>query len=744
MHSEVIVRTSKSSRLIISNCTVDRAINFNELKGLISDNCKVMIVEEVVQSEYDDTRDLIKGIKDKVSVMFYVPNNEECTCGLADELDYPIYLNKEDLFLGVYKKTGLNIGNSIDVLNKIREIEEQESPFDSEGLFSEVEEDSTVAEEEINGKPEGGMSIKIIKDMQEDNEELVKAVDEARKRIDELTDLNNELIKELDIAKSLYNELISDEEVLINPISYEEYGSYGVKIEELNSKLLKAENEIKDNNNTIRELREENEGYSNKVKELENRIDSGEINREEIEGLQREIGIKNEEIEKKLGRIEQLSVTVEEQKIDIDSKREEISRINKEVSSLLEKIKTLEAVNIADREESDEEIAKIRLELNSTKQELSAIKESKETEIALAVSDKESELGAEREKNRRLKSEIDTVNKRLIDIEGKYNSLISAGGGDIDKVVKRRDELEEANKRLTTSVSELGNSLSLKEKACDELVDKVSSLVESNNTYKKTLDKVAKNGNSDISKVMSIEYSGSAKIVSVLGRGSYGISTTALSIAEQLSEKAKVVYIDLDLVSPNTDSFFDANPYFKVNESNMTSLRVFMEFGADRMVSENAILRGKARYDILTGIYARDNIVLASVNFSNLFSKLSSMYEYIIVDLGKIGCSNIEDSLIHEISKISYRTIVVSVRGAINVSKITRKINKLGLSTDKTMLMFNLSEDESLNDKEIKQIRGYKSAVIPFELTLYGKRRTFKVVPLIKSRFETVMNFVLN
>ena len=200
----------------------------------------------------------------------------------------------------------------------------------------------------------------------------------------------------------------------------------------------------------------------------------------------------------------------------------------------------------------------------------------------------------------------------------------------------------------------------------------------------------------------------------------------------------------MDLISPNIDSFFEMSPYFKVNGTNMTSLRVFIELGVDKMVNARAIVSGKVKYDILTGIYTRDNVRIASTDFSELFNKLGGMYDYIVVDLGKTGCSAITDSLIKEVCKIADRVVAVSVRGAINVSKLVKKISRLNIEPSKTLCMFNMSEDEMLNDREVGQLGKYNSAVIPFEYSLYGKRRTYKAVPLIKSRFTTVMNFILS
>lgn len=759
MSSSVVVRVANSSKLVLTGCSALRAVNIDEMERLVDDsNCKLLIIEGIKQGEYDRTKEVIQKTSGRIVTMFYIPKNDDYTSGLADELEYPIYLNKEDLFLGVYKKTGLKIGNSLDTIKKIKEIEENNSPFDSESLFDDVDskEISDTVEDEIKAvktKDETGhedevVPVKIIKDMQEDNEELVKAIEEANSKIESLTRLNSELLSQRDNAVNMYAELVKDETVIVNPISREEYKDLEDSIANLKKKLETAETELESRGSEIDTLRSEISNKEIEVADLRKKIESGEINRDKIDELEDKLSKANEEIGKLAGLLKQKEVELKEYEDrtvkELNGKREEINRLNGEVSRLITELSNSEREKEVLKADGEKKVSDIESELNRANEEIESLKLSKDTDIKLAVSRVERELDGERENHRHTSDELRSVSQQLESVSDKYNKLVRLGGDNIEAVVAKRDELEETNKRLSSKLIETSSKLETSEKAYNELADRANELIGNLNTYKKALKERAKSGNSDANEIMEIKYSGRAKIIGVLGRGSYGISTTALSIAESLSDSSKTCYIDMDLISPNVDSFFEMSPYFKVNGANMTSLKVFIELGVDKMVNERALVSGKVKYDIITGIYTRDNVKIVSTDFSELFNKLGGIYDYIVVDLGKTGCSAITDSIIKEVCKIADRVVAVSVRGAINVSKIVKKISRLSIEPSKTLCMFNMSEDETLNDREIGQLGRYNSAVIPFEYSLYGKRRTYKAVPLIKSRFTTVMNFILS
>lgn len=711
---KVVVKVKSNSEIVLSHCMPYRAINAEEFKRLVvdSDDCKLAIIENIKDSEYDNMKETIeKAASNGVTIMFYVPSNEEITCGLADELNYPIYLNEVDLFMGIYKKTGMDISVNTEVRGKINSDIEESGPFDSDGLF---DTDSSYEEPEENVVPteEYIENIQKLKDANESNHELLKLLEDANRRIDELNEANSTLEKERKLIDEQYNKFMSNTKVVINPVSYEEYSA-------LQSELSK-----------YKDIEAVNTELNNKLEKLSVELKDRE---DKISGLEAGLEYEKENNSKALELQEKLSLTLSE----LDDVRREYDKLKADNEASIEDIKNEAEIKLKDIEvirgiQEDKinmltgENDKLHDEIGSLLSEIDVLKESEK-------------------ENKQLKDELEKQQAQRKELKDKYDKLLSLAGTNEDGIAT----LSQNNNYLTT----LNNSLVDKN---NELTGKCNRLTEMNNTLEGNLKKAIENigvyksriealkvnaGTDDIS-VQKISYTGKAKVISVLGRGSYGITTTAISIASELADKGnRVVAVDLDMMAANFDSFFSVKPYN--GDKKVSAVGALINNGITDALGNNLLISRGSNLMLATGFYSKkDSIKIASADFSTFFSKLGDNFDYIVVDLGKIGSSGIVDSLIKNVCSISFRVITVTIRGKINISKLKNKLTAFSIEPEKMVWLCNLSSDGALGIDEVELLKGYKSTVIPIDADFFGKRKNFSWSHLIKGSFIRLMEHI--
>lgn len=94
----IVVLVGKTLNIDIMGYNVDLAVNVADLTSKIKEDTDCIIIEGFNNNEYDELKLIIKGeINYGRKVYFYVPNNEDEVCGLADELDMEIYMYIEDI-----------------------------------------------------------------------------------------------------------------------------------------------------------------------------------------------------------------------------------------------------------------------------------------------------------------------------------------------------------------------------------------------------------------------------------------------------------------------------------------------------------------------------------------------------------------------------------------------------------------------------------------------------------------------
>lgn len=100
----IVVLVGEKLNIDVIGYNVDIAVNVLELTSKVKENTDCIIIEGFNDTEYEELKLIIKGERNYGrKVYFYVPNNDENVCGLADELDMEIYMYMEDILKEIEK-----------------------------------------------------------------------------------------------------------------------------------------------------------------------------------------------------------------------------------------------------------------------------------------------------------------------------------------------------------------------------------------------------------------------------------------------------------------------------------------------------------------------------------------------------------------------------------------------------------------------------------------------------------------
>lgn len=205
----------------------------------------------------------------------------------------------------------------------------------------------------------------------------------------------------------------------------------------------------------------------------------------------------------------------------------------------------------------------------------------------------------------------------------------------------------------------------------------------------RSLSQVAFRG-AQVSALPLINYTAKALIIPVFGNGSAGVSSSAVSLAKTLGVNARAVLLDFDMVTTDLEGRFGEpiNPLVKLEEGEISgknsAMGVFIDKGKDYFASHYAELvvridSNKAGIlDYLPGFYAKpDLFMLTQADYSTLLNYLGARYDYIIIDAGKIGCSEIGDQILRNFCLVSFRSLIVTDASAEKCRAMRLKLNDI-------------------------------------------------------------------
>lgn len=858
--AKIIVKVGKKSNIRFSQCKLFRAIVPSELQKIANNNedCNIVIIECVDNDEQDEVREFAVKFKESNKmheVLFFVPDENEDTLGLADELDYPIYFTLEDLYKAIQDKFGINVSVFISDKKKYNSISEDndiasfdigginglnddinsESTESTDDMFGTVETDTdtlfdsntekisieeetvvSIKKEDIASVEEKTATEKVV--YNETHSEDVKILEEK------LETVNNSYLQALDDLKAMtensaklekiikvireekddivarFNTLIEDNDVFEEPISLADYE--GIKeelrvkissiaeltntIEKLRTTVSEYENNIKLNSDAIADKDDTIEKLNAELEGIKYKIESGEIHSDVIADFTFKLSDANAMLEELASENNELGALVNTEAEYRENATELISSLTKKIADLSEqaeelksKIKELEIVIVSSNESieeykskfesADDELSNLRIDVASQIEEIESLKvqvevANKRAELADSYADNNSEeLNG---KISALEANLQIVQEQLEYKENQYNELLQQTQNNSlvsEELISTNNTLDSLNKtlreKLGTTSKEIENyrsnisSLQSENKKQAEQIKRLTEALQSMSTGDSAGVVKGLTGGAVQGEIRPINYKQHAQIITVTGSGSHGITTTAMSLANKLSLVQKVLYIDFDLVTPNADAWFSKMPICRgiaqipSNDSRMTGLGIFYEIGIETfekyalgIINQCDRTKGGG-IDYLSGVYYRvDSSKIYKANYTELFNFLGEMYQYIVIDLGRLGNSEVNDALIKAITDIASRNIVVTTCDKFDTRQFKQKLTQCNIDLTNIAWLVNMCPTTTLDEKTKQAISPCPYGLILFDQTLNNSREKFTRNKLNKDRFDMFVN----
>lgn len=584
-----------------------------------------------------------------------------------------------------------------------------------------------------------------------EKDKLESEIEELKCKVNELTDSVNtkdeELNKMVDTASKLESAQFELMKLRNNKSMLEKrIVSLQGNIDELNDKIEKAygESSVEDTKQ-IELLKNNIENLNTEIEELNNKLGLEIRGREVVTSLLEEATSqkskasdalieKNNEISELKAVVKNMEDTLGDSESKIQQLEENINEVKKELedskqannieifniqSEYTEKIKEL----TIDRDTRVQEVVRVRDELRELKETLA----DKEAELAkLILENRDAE-----EENIKILETRDILEKDNEMLKGKVETLVK----ETRSLTSKLSMTEDANERL--------EKLNKKLKKDNKKADGLNAVT--NNMYDISRFRLEK----------SIKYSGKAKIITVFGSGSYGVTTTSVSIARRIP-KSKILLMDMDIINPKADAFFRKSPIINSltdikEQLGRSSFGALIEKGSkyavrniNKIIQNGTETQAGAKIDYFSGVYTKIDLhKLSAIDFSELFETLGNMYDYIIIDAGIMGASSVSDELLREFNRISYTSIIVTLNENCDLRNANMRLNQTGLNMDNSFWVLNMSDSSKVCDM-FKKVKGKsKPVILPKDSSLKGNGMSFDKVPMLRDRVNEMVDNIL-
>lgn len=493
--TKIIVKVGNKTASRFSHCKVFRAIMASELNKLTSENndCHIVVIENILGDEQDTTREFIKNFtKNKENtVIFYIPDNDDITSGIADEFDFEIYLAREQVYKAIYDKYTVNVSPYLEDRKKYNSIS-SESDIDSLGLSS----FDINTGFDLDGTSEKIKSQNEVKEMVEVKTDLT-----SEKQLEEVGDAPesditesakyNELADKYYSLKIKFNDLKADYDTAVNDIktiteSANEYKKQAECAIELRDETIKRFDEIMKNNEIIEDpiplteydsLKKEVENLRIKKEQLEIAVRALNTDVNNANAKVAEIKEKREADKQKLTEERQLreqaelesksaTAVVEEKDATIDDLQGQVERLQSDIEGFAGKM--LELENALANKNAELAASKAKNELYNEEAK-KALEEERDKAIEAIKAEK---AGMERVKDAKiseLTSQIENAKKQFNE---EKESIEKAKNAEISEL---NIKLENAEKQFSTEKQAI---VSEKDTKITELNDKISKVVD--------------------------------------------------------------------------------------------------------------------------------------------------------------------------------------------------------------------------------------------------------------------------
>lgn len=705
----VAILVCKQSKIRLKHTKSYRAITEKEFLGFMEyDNSITLgIIEVGADASEDDLKNIIKiieyceaNLNKKIILMSYKPDLS---------MDFVAYSNDELQDL-VESETGYDVSTHI-----------------KESLFEDENVEVNIPQVDSNLASSADFEIADEQEEKEENIEVVKVIH----REDE-SEIESAKIQELEATISDLKEKLNKSVIVNNDL------------ENLRDSLVKSKNEV---DNEVIRLTSELAGTKNRIAELESNDYDGEIERlskeldtyrikasslDKIEAKLRELTSLCDEKDNKIASLEDEIHNIEKNAMDnellkdLSKKRADTTRfLNKVYVELNNAFSLLESSN-KELSETQDELKELQISCSSLKESLKN-SSSREKELEKKIDNLEDTYKREKsisdKKIKQLGDDYSSANKQL----EVYKSKIASADASLAQNNVLKTKLDATEKELSSRIAVIADK--------DLEIKRLKQSVGKKEVVTVGVDKVFSN----------FKYAGSAKIVTVFGGGSFGVTNTAYSIASRL--KGKVLFIDLDISNPKSDRYTKKNPMVNVTgvPSNLykTGIGVLYSCGIEKFIAEyeklsiRIITTRNAELTWISGLYS--SIKLENIDYtSDFLNYVGNMYDYIVIDSGKIGYSSLSDSLIKSLCDISHKSLVVSSNDSYTTRGISLALNRVKITN--VGWVINLASTSIIGDKSKKNMGTNDYCILPFSNSIYGTDRPIVDDSNINGRLVTYLN----
>lgn len=485
---------------------------------------------------------------------------------------------------------------------------------------------------------------------------------------------------------------------------------------------------------------------SDAVMEIKSQINSSGSSNAIIDSLKASIKQLEDSNKKSLAKIaeyEQKMLTLSSAEATISALRSEKERLAAESAAKQREVIQLQTTITS----NNSKISELELKLGGVASQI---------ELAKSQVRGEAEL-AKREANE-LRQSLELMKKQFKDKSDQYEALVQQSGVSetgVSSLLETNRVREEYNKQLIEQVAKLSSELETARKEATVAKQTATALEDSNRSMRANMESLSSLvGNRGVTKLKPIKYTSRGMVIPVFGSGSYGITTTAMSLANRLSAQARVLYIDFDMVSPKADGWFRKSPFLTqvmgldgMPQQAKTGLGILVEKQIQFFMSnfEQLIIRASMTksgcIDYLSGFMVRpeSNKVLAT-DWSAFMNVCGNKYGYVIIDMGSIGSSDISDQLIKELVSSSYRSILVSTIDLFEVNQLAMKLGRLGVDRSKLAWLVNMCKNTKMDDRIKKLMHPIPYFMMMFKPELYGMKLNFTNDNLLRDKFHLFLD----
>lgn len=878
----VIVKVGKTSNIKFRHIKAYRAINFSDVKRLITKvNNSAIIIESILPYELDDAIDVIK-IARELNKSIYIYNNSANSqeISLSDKYKIDIVSTLDELQASISKQLAILVSTAwcretsligTDI-KEYTEVETGNSTSEFQEAFSAIkntEETHTTIIKNKDDLLKLGIKIKHSKEIENkmgvteeykrlkslldavtiEKQQVESKLTQAFDKISYLLEIKDAIEDERNSYREILKGIESNSEVIEEPVGGAELDTANLKIAdlqasniELEQRILTYKSEVDTLNNRISIIQKDISSYKAEINNLNLEIKSKQLSIDRLnesltdneatklelfnlqsdkQALEKNVVKLRSEIQRlniELDRISNNDKVSEQEMQKVISLRNEIIQltneidntknnlnieirgrillsniINKEVEinrgieeELRDKIGEVENLRAVEKKlrgllsSSDEELQQLAKKYSDLENEISRRKEIESLEKAeiqenfnKQINSLKVEVQTKTKDASRFKGELEEIRNQLSIKEAELAKIMASTGENKEnerKALEVQKALEQSNDTLNKTIAllksevrTLSSKLAMTEDANERLEETNKNLRTNLATFKATSSQQILNTNGQTKQIitqgkvkLSCNYYGKGFIITVFGSGSYGVTTTAMSIARKLP-KASVLYMDLDLLNPKADGWFKVQPILhspelsNIQESLLkTSFGLLIERGSKFVIANKGGIiqkvvdsRNGINIDYFSGLYGKINpLKLMAVDFSELFTHLGNNYNYIIIDAGKYGLSDIGNELIKMLTKISYRSIIVTPNNKLDTRNMNIKLMQDNIDTEKMIWLLNLSETTNVDPAVKRSILKARPVVMPLSMQTYGSGLSFDRVPILKDKLGEVMSIL--